>query len=217
MRSVRYKTVFSSLAVLVTEYYLLLVLFQIQLTPFFGHGQTSTLPRKVCCFIQGVKGETRKIPVPRNRYAPLKENWTKIFTPIVEHLHLQIKYNLRSRCVEIRVSVTNTKFCCNAIKRASSTLTRHNWFEFEFHARVNSPLVFQTCKQTTDIGALQKAADFVKAFTLGFEADVSSTNDCLSTDCLGDYLRVCFTNVAPFFRMHWRWYDSMICTWNPSM
>ena len=33
--------------------------------------------------------------------------------------------------------------------------------------------IFQTCKDTTDIGALQKAADFVRAFTLGFEVDVS--------------------------------------------
>ena len=35
----------------------------------------------------------------------------------------------------------------------------------------------QTCKDTKDIGALQKAADFVKAFTLGFEVDVSITGN----------------------------------------
>ena len=33
---------------------------------------------------------------------------------------------------------------------------------------------FQTCKQTTDVGALQKGADFVKAFILGFDVDVSA-------------------------------------------
>ena len=32
---------------------------------------------------------------------------------------------------------------------------------------------FQTCKETTDIGALQKGADFVTAFTLGFEIEVN--------------------------------------------
>uniref|UniRef100_A0A8I3WIZ5 RNA-binding protein PNO1 n=1 Tax=Callithrix jacchus TaxID=9483 RepID=A0A8I3WIZ5_CALJA len=48
------------------------------------------------------KEETRKIPVPANRYTPLKENWLKIFTPIVEHLGLQIRFNLKSRNVEIR-------------------------------------------------------------------------------------------------------------------
>jgi len=32
--------------------------------------------------------------------------------------------------------------------------------------------ILQACKETKDIGALQKAADFVKAFTLGFEVEV---------------------------------------------
>ncbi|KAJ8781273.1 hypothetical protein J1605_011257 [Eschrichtius robustus] len=50
----------------------------------------------------GGKEETRKIPVPANRYTPLKENWMKIFTPIVEHLGLQIRFNLKSRNIEIR-------------------------------------------------------------------------------------------------------------------
>lgn len=48
------------------------------------------------------KGDTRKIPVPAHRYTPLKENWLKIFTPVVEHLQLQIRFNLKSRNVEIR-------------------------------------------------------------------------------------------------------------------
>nr|QBH72700.1 hypothetical protein [Brunneria borealis] len=74
--------------------------------------------------------EMRKVPVPAHRYTPLKENWMKIFSPIVEHLHLQIRFNLKSRNVEIR-----------------------------------------TCKETEDIGNLQKAADFVKAFVCGFEVD----------------------------------------------
>lgn len=46
--------------------------------------------------------EMRKIPVPSHRYSPLKENWMKLFTPIVEHLHLQIRFNLKNRQVEIR-------------------------------------------------------------------------------------------------------------------
>lgn len=45
----------------------------------------------------------RKIPVPANRYTPLKENWMKIFTPVVEHLQLQIRFNLKTRNVEIKV------------------------------------------------------------------------------------------------------------------
>jgi len=46
--------------------------------------------------------ELRKIPVPSHRYSPLKENWMKLFTPIVEHLHLQVRFNLKNRQVEIR-------------------------------------------------------------------------------------------------------------------
>jgi len=72
----------------------------------------------------------RKVSIPAHRYTPLKEQWMKIYSPIVEYLHLQIRFNLRSRCVEIKTS-----------------------------------------DQTEDIQALQKAADFIKAFALGFEID----------------------------------------------
>ncbi|XP_024916485.1 RNA-binding protein PNO1 [Cynoglossus semilaevis] len=74
--------------------------------------------------------EMRKVAVPAHRYTPLKENWMKIFTPIVEKLQLQIRFNLKSRNVEIK-----------------------------------------TCKETQDISSLTKAADFVKAFILGFEVE----------------------------------------------
>ncbi|KAG5891664.1 hypothetical protein JTB14_020082 [Gonioctena quinquepunctata] len=76
------------------------------------------------------KDDMRKIPVPAHRYSPLKENWLKIFTPVVEHLQLQIRFNLKTRNVEIK-----------------------------------------TCEETKDIGNLQKAADFVKAFVYGFEVE----------------------------------------------
>lgn len=45
----------------------------------------------------------RKIHVPPNRFTPLKDNWVKILTPIVEYLKLQVRFNLKTRCVEIRV------------------------------------------------------------------------------------------------------------------
>ena len=60
----------------------------------------------------------------------MKDNWMKIFTPVVEHLKLQIRFNVKDRNVEIR-----------------------------------------TWKETEDIANVQKAADFVKAFVLGFEVD----------------------------------------------
>ncbi len=52
--------------------------------------------------------ETRRVSVPPNRVTPLKENWLKIFEPIVEHLHLQIRYKTKTRQVEIRNTATST-------------------------------------------------------------------------------------------------------------
>jgi len=45
----------------------------------------------------------RRIPVPPHRYAPLKEKWLSIYTPVVEQLHLQMRFELKSRNVEIKV------------------------------------------------------------------------------------------------------------------
>lgn len=80
-----------------------------------------------------VKLESRKVAVPPHRMTPLRNNWTKIYPPLVEHLKLQVRMNLKTKSVELR---TNPK-------------------------------------QTTDPGALQKGADFIKAFTLGFDLDDS--------------------------------------------
>ncbi|XP_026080576.1 RNA-binding protein PNO1-like [Carassius auratus] len=80
--------------------------------------------------LTGGSVEMRRVPVPAHRYTPLKENWMKIFTPIVEHLQLQVRFNLKTRNVEIK-----------------------------------------TCRETSDIAALTRAADFVKAFVLGFQVE----------------------------------------------
>jgi len=74
--------------------------------------------------------ESRKVPVPPNRRTPLRDNWLKIYTPVVEHLKLQIRVNTKSWHVEMKTS-----------------------------------------PQTTEISAVQKAADFVHAFMLGFDVD----------------------------------------------
>ncbi|KAG0231868.1 pre-rRNA-processing protein pno1 [Actinomortierella wolfii] len=74
--------------------------------------------------------QQRKIPIPPHRMTPLKNEWMKIYTPLVEHLKLQVRMNVKSKSVEIRTS-----------------------------------------KHTEDTGALQKGADFLRAFTLGFDID----------------------------------------------
>lgn len=63
------------------------------------------------------KIDMRKIPVPSHRYTPLKENWLKIFTPIVEHLQLQVRFNLKTRNVEIK-TCEETKDIANLQKAA---------------------------------------------------------------------------------------------------
>lgn len=59
-----------------------------------NHGPTVTKRRQM--------GEMRKVPIPPHRYTPLKENWMKIYTPVVENLKLQIRFNLKTRNVELR-------------------------------------------------------------------------------------------------------------------
>ena len=76
------------------------------------------------------RSETRKVPVPPHRMTPLKSAWPKIYPPLVEHLKLQVRMNVKSKAIELRTS-----------------------------------------KHTTDTGALQKGADFIQAFCLGFDVD----------------------------------------------
>merc|ERR1719231_287123 len=76
----------------------------------------------------GGKSEFRRVPVPQHRYTPLRKDWMRLYTPIVEHLKLDVRMNPRNRSVEIKTS-----------------------------------------KHTEDLDTLQKAADFVRAYLLGFE------------------------------------------------
>lgn len=48
----------------------------------------------------------RSIGVPPHRYTPLKQSWMKIYTPLVQHLKLQVRMNLHKRAVEIKVCIS---------------------------------------------------------------------------------------------------------------
>ena len=50
------------------------------------------------------KSETRKVLIPPHRMTPLKTSWPKIYPPLVEHLKLQVRMNIKSRAVELRTS-----------------------------------------------------------------------------------------------------------------
>ncbi|TDG42989.1 hypothetical protein AWZ03_010574 [Drosophila navojoa] len=60
-----------------------------------SHGQAPKAKR--------IRSEMRKVAVPPHRYSSLKEQWMKIFTPVVEHMKLQIRFNVKTRQVELRV------------------------------------------------------------------------------------------------------------------
>lgn len=76
----------------------------------------------------GGKAEYRRVRCPAHRYTPLRENWERLLTPLVEYLKLQVRFNTRTRSVELKTS-------------------RH----------------------TLDASSLQKGADFIGCFMLGFE------------------------------------------------
>ncbi|KAG5491240.1 hypothetical protein JIQ42_01137 [Leishmania sp. Namibia] len=48
--------------------------------------------------------ETRSIKIPHHRFPPLKKVWMEVYTPIVEQCKLEIRMNLKTRCVDLRTS-----------------------------------------------------------------------------------------------------------------
>lgn len=48
--------------------------------------------------------ETRKVLVPPHRMTPLKASWLRIYPPLVEHLKLQVRMNVKARAIEMRSS-----------------------------------------------------------------------------------------------------------------
>jgi RNA-binding protein PNO1 len=53
--------------------------------------------------------ETRKIPVPPHRMTPLKQSWSSIYPPLVEHLKLQCRMNIKRKTIELRTSKHTTE------------------------------------------------------------------------------------------------------------
>lgn len=51
-----------------------------------------------------IRIQSRKVPIPPHRMTPLKSSWPKIYPPLVEHLKLQVRMNVKSRAVELRTS-----------------------------------------------------------------------------------------------------------------
>ncbi|KAI0863132.1 eukaryotic type KH-domain (KH-domain type I) [Xylaria cubensis] len=52
--------------------------------------------------------QSRKVPVPPHRFSPLKSNWPQIYPPLVEHLKLAVRMNVKHKAVELRNSKTSS-------------------------------------------------------------------------------------------------------------
>ena len=89
------------------------------------------------------KVEFRRVNVPQHRIAPLKDSWLEIYEPVTKLMKLDMRMNLKTRKVEIK------------------TLSAAG------RARAAGPSG-ATGLVIDSSGALQRAADFVHAFILGF-------------------------------------------------
>lgn len=56
----------------------------------------------------GVKPERRAVAVPPHRFTPLKNSWTKVYFPLVDHLKLQVKMDVGRKRVLLRTSRSTT-------------------------------------------------------------------------------------------------------------
>ncbi|KAI0429265.1 pre-rRNA-processing protein [Xylaria sp. FL1042] len=52
--------------------------------------------------------QSRKVPVPPHRFSPLKSSWPQIYPPLVEHLKLAVRMNIKHKAVELRNSKTSS-------------------------------------------------------------------------------------------------------------
>lgn len=48
--------------------------------------------------------KTRKVRIPPCQMTRLKNSWSKIYPPLVEHLKLQVRVDVKNKCVEMRTS-----------------------------------------------------------------------------------------------------------------
>ena len=67
-----------------------------------------------------VKRDYARVIVPSNRMKPLRESWTTIAKVLVEHMKIQIKMNLKKKCVEMRTGETTKDPC--AIRKCEDFL-----------------------------------------------------------------------------------------------
>ncbi|PKS10645.1 hypothetical protein jhhlp_002400 [Lomentospora prolificans] len=65
--------------------------------------------------------QNRQVRIPPHRMTPLKSQWPRIYPPLVEHLKLQVRMNVKRKAVELRTSKHTTD--PEAIQRGVDFLT----------------------------------------------------------------------------------------------
>lgn len=68
----------------------------------------------------------RKVAISPHRLTPLKNNWVKVYPPIINNLNLQIKLNLSKKTVDLR-SHAKTSNPQAALQKAVDFLTAFNY------------------------------------------------------------------------------------------
>ena len=71
-------------------------------------GQSMQIEREVENVGSSPQNDIRRVSVPPHRMTPLKNNWEKITSLIVDKMQLLIRMNLPKRCVEIKLSPQTT-------------------------------------------------------------------------------------------------------------
>ena len=127
----------------------------------------------------GGKSEFRRVSVPPNRYSPLRRDWMAIYTPIVEQLHVCCTPINATSGMERTLRMRTQHMTDGPASRGSTRVTlaatdahARLWLRAQLDVRMNPrkrSVELRTNEHTQDIDVLQKAADFLKAYMLGFE------------------------------------------------
>jgi RNA-binding protein PNO1 len=59
---------------------------------------------KVSDLAANKRDEYRRVPVPRHRMTPLRQNWDSILKTLVEHMKLQVRMNTKRHAIELKTS-----------------------------------------------------------------------------------------------------------------
>jgi RNA-binding protein PNO1 len=70
--------------------------------------------------MSGGKVEKRVVRIPAHRFTPLKDQWMKIYTPLVEHMKLQVRVLAAQHKIEVRTSAETEM--ASAIQKAEDFL-----------------------------------------------------------------------------------------------